>query len=218
MIQTFVAGIQFGGSQLIMRNLPRTYIVLIAVAIGFFVATGFLPGGYDAYRHYLNADYTDTVVPAWLFLGTIPFSWLGQPLNWQAFTFVTILATGICAAVWGNRRWWVVVFSAPMIWNVWLGQIEVFSIFGLILGGLVLQKRVHPAWLGIAWLALTTKPQVGLGPLLLIAWWVWREQGWKALLWSVPVVSIAIAATFLVWPDWPLRWIINYQETHPDPA
>lgn len=192
-----------------MKSISRSQVLVFALALGLSIAAGFLPGGYDAYYFFFRPPPENSLLPAWLYLVSIPLSWLGWPLSWQVLVFTTVLATALGAAVWGNRRWWIAVLSAAMLWNIWLGQIEVVAVAGLIAGGLVLQKKAHPAWLGAAWLAFATKPQVGLGPLLLITWWVWRDQGWKALLWGLAAALPVVAVTFALWPNWLARWIGN---------
>ena len=194
--------------------------VLLGVALGAAAAIAYLPGrpgGYDALKFYLRAPAADTTAPAWVYFFTLPLSMLSWPLGWQALAFLTVLSAGVAAFVWGNRRWWIVATSAPMLWTIWLGQIEVFPVTGLIVGGLVLQRKVHPAWLGLASLLLMTKPQVGYGILLLLLFWIWRDQG----LGRPAIIQGAIACvgllitTVLVWPDWLSNWLQTVSEFHP---
>lgn len=201
-----------------MKQNPRSLLLLIAVATGFAIAGSFLSGGFDAFHIYLRSPRTDTVVPAQAYLFTVPLSWLGWPYSWQTLIFFTVMGTGIAAMAWGNRNWWVAVFSAPMLWNIWLGQIELFSIAGLLVAAFLIKKRVHPAWIGLMWLLFSVKLQVGLGPLILVSWWVWRDRGFKALLWGLPVAGLAFLLTFVFWPDWVHRWLISLQVVHPNPA
>ncbi len=189
-----------------MRRAEFNLIGLVGVALGFTVAAGFLPGGFDAYFFYLRTPPDNTPVPAWVYLLTTPLSWLKPPFSWMALTFLTVLMAGLAGRAWGNKNWWVAVFSAPMLWNIWLGQIEVLELAGLALGWLVLNRRAHPAWLGAAWLALAAKPQASLGILLLLTWWVWRDQGFRPLLAGLVTAGLGAAASLLIWPGWPMRW------------
>jgi len=201
-----------------MKQYPRSFLLLMAMAAGFAIAGSFLPGGYDAVNFFFRPPRADTVVPAQAYLFTVPLSWLGWPYSWQALIFLTVISTGIAAMVWGNRNWWFAVFSAPMLWNIWLGQIEIFSIVGLLVAALLIKRRVHPAWVGLMWLLFSVKLQVGLGPLVLVSWWVWRDRGLKALLWGFPVAGLAFLFTFVFWPDWIHRWLVSLQVVHPNPT
>lgn len=201
-----------------MKPSPRSFLFVIAVAAGFAIAGSFLPGGFDALNFYLRYPRTDTAVPAQAYLFMVPLSWLGWPYRWQVLIFLTILGAGLAALAWDNRNWWVAVFSAPMVWNIWLGQIEIFSIMGLLVAALLIKRRVHPAWIGLIWLLFSVKPQVGLGPLLLVSWWVGRERGFKALLWGLPVAGLAFILTAVFWPAWVDRWLVNILLFHPNPT
>ncbi|HCE17320.1 MAG TPA: hypothetical protein DEQ80_05635 [Anaerolinea thermolimosa] len=201
-----------------MKQAPRSFLLLLAVAAGFAIAGSFLPGGFDAFYFFMRSPRTDTVVPAQAYLFTVPLSWLGWPNSWQVLIFLTILGAGLAALAWDNRNWWVAVFSAPMVWNIWLGQIEIFSIAGLLVAAFLIKRRVHPAWVGLMWLLFSVKPQVGLGPLLLVSWWVGRDRGFKALLWGLPVAGLTLAFTFLFWPGWVERWLVNVLYFQPNPT
>ena len=198
---------RFASLQGKLHRFDTGFIALIGVAIGFAIAAGFLPGGFDAYFFYLRTPPDNTPVPAWIYLLTVPVSVLGPPFSWQVLTFISVAAAGMAARAWGNRNWWVVVFSAPMLWNVWLGQIEVFGLLGLAAAWLILNRRAHPAWLGFVWLAFAAKPQVSLGFLLVVTWWVWRDQGVKAILAGMLTSALAVGLTLVIWPGWPVRWI-----------
>lgn len=113
----------------------------------------------------------------------------------------------------GNRRWWIVAFSAPMLFNAWWGQIEIFSMIGLFLGLLVLQKKVHSGWMGIAWLLLGIKIQTNYGLIFLFTYWLWRQQGLKAILLSILSGGSIIGLTLMIWPGWPTQLMSVYGTT-----
>ncbi|MEP7357270.1 MAG: hypothetical protein ABI847_08520 [Anaerolineales bacterium] len=202
-----------------MPSLNRNvhYAVLAGLALGFGIAVGFLPGGYDAFTFYLRLPNVDTTAPAWVYLVTFPISLLGWPLGWQFLTFISILIAGAAGMVWSNNRWWIVFVTTPMVWNIWLGQIEVFPMAGLLLTGLVVQKRIHPAWLGVSWLALLSKPQVGLGILIMQLVWVWGDAalGKRALAYGVGVSAALFALTVLIWPGWVPNWLMTMRTFAP---
>jgi hypothetical protein len=199
------------------RRNYRPYAVLLGLAFGFGLAVRYLPGGYDAFTFYLRAPAPDTTAPAWVYLFTYPLSFLGWPLGWQVLTFLSVLAAGAAGLVWANNRWWIVLVTTPMLWNVWLGQIELFPVVGLLLTGLVLQKKLHPAWLGLSWLLLLTKPQVGLGVLLLQAQALWRQPELRkpALLYGGGVCVGLLGLTFAAWPGWLPNWLATMRAFTP---
>ncbi len=189
--------------------------IILGIALGSAIAVSYLPGGYDAFVFYLKYPDLDTTAPYWVYLLTYPISLLGWPLGWQVLSFLSVLAVGAAALVWGNQRWWIAMLSAPMVWNIWLGQIEIFPALGLLLAGLVIKKKLHPAWLGIAWLALATKPQVGLGLILFFTWWMAKDHGLKVLLPAGAAAAVILGITMILWPGWPYTWLATMRTFEP---
>jgi hypothetical protein len=190
---------------------------VLGLALGFGLAVSYLPGGYDALHFFLKAPDANATVPAWVYLITYPLGRLPWPAGWMLLTFATVLVVGVTGLAWGNRRWWLALVTPPLLWTVWLGQIEGFHVAGLLVTGLVLQKKLPPAWLGVSWLLLLTKPQVGLGALALQALWLWRERPPLRRLWPAPVIFIAVfALTVLLWPSWITNWLGAMRAFAPD--
>lgn len=189
--------------------------LLAGTLIGLCLMTLILPGGYDAGNYYLLDWGPRATAPGWVFLITQPVGRLPWPLDWLLLTAATVLAVRFATQVWGVQRWWVTMFSMPMLWNLWLGQIELFSIVGAALALLVLQKRLRAEWFGLALLALATKPQTGAGMLLLFCWWLWREQGVKPLLRGALVAGAVVLVTLLLWPGWPGYWLESLRRLNP---
>jgi hypothetical protein len=181
--------------------------VMAGCALGFGLAVQFWPGGYDGLEFYMKAPMPNTTAPAWVYLLTWPLSWLGWPLSWQVLTAVTVLIVALVAMRSGARYWWAPLISLPLLWNVWLAQIEVLPVAGALLGMLVSRRKLHPAWLGVAWLLLAVKPQVGAGLALLFAWWIWRERGLRSLWPACCIVVAVVAVTILLWPAWIGNWL-----------
>jgi hypothetical protein len=190
----------------VRRHLP-TSAIFLGIVIGYSLAIGLMPGGYDALLNFLRFPFDDTTAPAWVYLVTAPLGYIPWPLRWMLWMAVTLVAARWAHRVLGGQRWWIALFSLPMLWNLWLGNLEVFSILGVGLGFLVLQKKLHPFWWGIGLLALATKPQVGLGILILVSWWIWREQGVRSLAWGGVSALLVLAVTILIWPGWIPKWI-----------
>ncbi len=190
----------------------------MGVLVAFFVIAGFWVrydqgAGSDALLYYLRYPPENATVPIWVYLVTYPLSFLGYPLSWQVLATATVFLASVVYVMRGERRWWLVVASAPMLYNAWWGQVEFFSILGLLLGLLVLQRKLHPLWLGVAWLLLAVKIQSNYGLLLLITWWFWREQGWRALLPGILTAAGVVALTLVIWPGWIGRLVGVYQVT-----
>jgi hypothetical protein len=78
---------------------------------------------------------------------------------------------------------------------------------GAALGWLVIQKKLQPAWLGIAMIGLVTKPQAGVGLALLYVWWIGREQGIRPLILAAIVSFAGLLLTLLIWPGWIPLWL-----------
>ena len=188
--------------------------VFSGVLVAFFIVTRFWPAGFDASLYYLRYPPVNATTPAWVYLVTYPLSLIGWPLSWQVLATATILVTSVVYAMRGNRRWWIVAASTPVLYNAWWGQIEIFSVLGVILGILILQKKIHPAWIGIVWLALAIKPQTNYGLLLLLTWWAWRELGFKALIPGGVITLGVIGLTFVIWPGWLQRLLGVYGNVH----
>jgi hypothetical protein len=188
---------------------------ILGTALGLGIMALFLPGGYDAFNFYLRAPFEHTTAPAWVYLFTYPIGYLPWPLSWSLLTILTIMTAAYLSVMIGNRRWWVGIFSAAMLWNLWLGQIEVFPLVGVLISFMVLRMRAHPIWLGLAWLGLFTKPQVGLGLWIVFLWYLWTQRGFKPILWGALSFSGTLLFTFLLWPGWLTRWLVSVNELNP---
>jgi len=192
--------------------LLKEYFTLFILALSISIATRFWPGGYDALHFYLRAPFPETTAPGWVYLVTYPASWLGWPLGWQIITFLNVWIIGTLALIFDKQRWWVIFLAPPLWWTIWLGQIEFWPASGYLIFLLVKQGYLSPTWLGMSWIAVLTKPQVGLG-LLGYQWYWWYRQKrkkflkraslLKALLFAVGIVFVSIT----LWPQWPLYWL-----------
>lgn len=179
---------------------------LVGVLLGLVAIAFTMPGGYDAGLYYLRPWYEQTTTPIYVHWLLAPLAWLPWPAAWAALIVVTVLAVRFAAWAWGHR-WAVPMLSMPLLWTVWLGQIEALSVMGAALGWLVVRGRLHPAWFGLAAVALMTKFQVGAGLTLLFAYWLWRDRGWRSLIWAAGFGVGLAALTLLVQPDWVGLWL-----------
>lgn len=172
------------------------------VLIAFFVVTGIWEAGFDAQLYYLRYPPDNATTPIWVYLLTYPLSLLGWPMSWRVLAIATVGFAALFYALRDNRRWWLVVLSAPMVYNAWWGQIEIFTLFGLGLALVALEKKIHPAWLGIAWLLLAIKIQTNYGLLLLLFYWAWRKLGLRALISGLLICLGVFGLTLIVFPGW----------------
>ncbi|RMH32748.1 MAG: hypothetical protein D6694_15820 [Gammaproteobacteria bacterium] len=194
---------------LFLQSRVRDFAILSGVALGYGLSVRYLPGGYDAFVFYIKAPFSGTTAPGWVYLCTYPLSLLEWPFGWQILTFVSVIVVGITGMLSGNKRWWGALVSAPLLWDIWLGQIEIIPLTGYLLTLLVITDRIRPMWLGLSWLALLTKPQVGLGAIVLqiIWWWVINPRKWKELLCAMGIFIGIVTLSILLWPKWVSDWL-----------
>ena len=167
---------------------------------------GGMMGGYDLIGHTLW--YTaDSTMPAWGLLFTFPFRWLPYPAVWYTWVFFSLVTVGICMFVFGTRsKLLAVALSYSMIAGLWYGQTEPLILAGIALGWLVVQRKAHPAFMGVAWMLMLIKPQVGLLPAILFAFWLWESKTHGALLSACLVATTIFLLSVAIWP----QWISNY--------
>ncbi len=206
------------GAPPIVTGIKEAFLVfkspfLGGVILAFFVVTRFWPAGFDSQLYYLRWPPAEATTPYWVYLLTYPLSWLGWPLSYQVLISATVIAAALLYALRGNHRWWVIVLSSPLLFNAWWGQVEIFSLLGILVALLVLNNRLPDVWLGVVWLLLGVKLQANYGLILLITFWFIRQRGFKALIPALLVSAGAISLTLLVWPGWPARLFAIYKET-----
>ena len=164
------------------------------------------PYGYDAFHWFLR-EYTPSVtISAWGFLVTSLIGQLAWPLNLRVWTFLSVLTISICAYLVGNRRWYLVPFTAVAIWNMWLGQVEAIHVIGVTLGYLIITKRLRVEWLGLAVAFMADKPQVGLLAIPLMSFLAYQVYGPGILRALLVFVSYTLV-TLIVFPNWIINWL-----------
>ena len=192
--------------------------LFLGTLIGITIGTAYLPGGFDALNRLMRNMPDNLPTPAWVYLITYPMSFLGWPLSWQVLVIITILIAAIANELFfpGKSRWWIATLNAAMLWNIWLGNIEVFTIAGLLIGYMVLQKKIHPIWWGIGVITLGTKPQVGLGIIIFFTYCIWKAFDFKKLSSAVLPFLAVLVLTWIIWPGWILNWVHNSLTTSYD--
>jgi hypothetical protein len=186
------------------RWLPLLYAEVGAAVL---LAIAFLPGGFD-YLHYFHrlAQGCETCTYNPYF--TEWFLWPLSVLPWRA-AYLLLGAVGIAVLWFTARRLggnpFVALMSAPFLWVLWLGQIDVLPVLGLGIAWWAF-KHERPLWVGLGLLLLATKPQVSGFAILLLLWWA----GWRALI--IPGAAALLSAV-VYGIDWPLRWLSYTPET-----
>lgn len=194
-------------ARLTLMQIALARVGWVGALVGFIAMTVMMPGGDDGFNFYLRPYWSGATAPAWVFPFTAPVAPLPWPLRWTVVVVASVLIAAWARYAIGVKRWWILLFSHAFIVNLWMGQIEVFSIAGVGLAWLVMERKIHPAWFGVAALMLVTKVQVGAGLALLFAFWIWREQGLRPLVWATFAVLIALGVTLLFYPAWPQHYL-----------
>ncbi len=183
-----------------IRKIPLRTAIACEIVVITTIAAFFLPGGDDLYRFYLplakgclecalNPWHTRWIV--------FPLRFVPPRLLWPVWVLVT--TSGL---VWASHRLRsnpvVVLLAFPTLGLIWLGQIDVLIVLGLVLALL----SPSPYLRGVGLVLASTKPQVtGIAILVLL----WQDhQRWRTLL----IPALVFLASLLVWgPTWPLRWL-----------
>jgi hypothetical protein len=186
--------------QSLTRKLPPA---AIGVAVGAAIAGLWLQGGYDAYYFFFTNHVQ--LVPAWAQLFVKPISWLGWPYSYALMCGLMVLAVAWAARELGGR-WWLVILSMPLWWEIWSGQIDWLVIIGIVLGLWVIDGRIKPIWIGFAWLLMLSKPQAGLAPALLLSVFFIIDLGWRKLLPGLGASLVILLVTFVIYPHWVQDW------------
>jgi hypothetical protein len=186
--------------------------LIAAVALMTLIFSRILAPGYDYYVYYNNAihdlwhgqfSYADVTFRngPWALIVLAPLGLLPPDLA-QAL-LITLTFVVLAWAMWDYRRfklsYALAAISAPMFAVMWLGQIEVFSLLGAIIGYRAVVRR-QSGLMALALLLLAVKPQetwliIGM---LLIDMRRWSLRSWLAVIGSVAIVIVSSS----LWLGW----------------
>jgi len=93
-----------------------------------------------------------------------------------------------------------------MIYGVWFGQTEALILVGVVLGWLVTQRKIHSAFMGIAWMLMLIKPQVAVLAVILFAFWLIKDKRHRDLLYAAIAACAILLLSVAIWS----QWIPNY--------
>ncbi len=117
---------------------------------------------------------------------------LAHFLPWPVFAIAWLLLLGVVLA-WLGRRWTLAMLAfAPIMWDAYLGNIEI-----LLAGAIVLSFRWPGAWSFV----LLTKVTPGIGLL----WYVVRRE-WRNLAIALGTTVAIVAVSFALAPDLWFAW------------
>jgi hypothetical protein len=178
---------------------------VILAEIGLLLVIGMLryPAGDDFHNHFwpmargcVQCGY-NPYFTSWLLF---PLSWLPWKANYLAWAAITLAAFVAAARYYGTDPIRVVL-SFPMMWALWLGQIDALPLAGLVVGDYAL-RRSQPFLLGAALVLMATKPQLTLAVMALYLLHT------SSLLRTLLLPAGVAALSFAVWGiGWPLEWL-----------
>jgi hypothetical protein len=182
------------------QKAPLHLVVSIEIVVLMTAAAFFLPGGEDLHRFYLPfaQGCLDCGLNPWhASLILFPLRFIPPILLWP----VMVLLTGV-GLLWACHRLETnpafVLLAFPTMGLVWLGQVDVLVIVGLVLA----LRSPNPYLRGVGLVLASIKPHVA-GVAILVLLWA-DEQRWKTLL----VPAAVFLLTVVLWGiDWPLRWL-----------
>lgn len=191
---------------------------LNAAAVGlcwFLLAVAFpfgMQAGWDAQATFLKPYQLTSTAPAWVYLVTQPVGAVPWPYSLVVWNTLSVLGVlGACRIF--RVRWWLGLMNLAMIWNISLGNIEIFTAAGAVIAYLVVTRSL-PKWLGspgavwgVGLILLATKPQVGLGLMIYGTWRVWKDRGWRGLAHAALASLAVLALTYTLWGNWIPGWL-----------
>jgi hypothetical protein len=123
-----------------------------------------------------------------------------------------LVATTFMALYWAMRDYRrfkisypLTIISLPMLANLWVGQLEVFTILGVMLGYRAIARH-KPYWLSLGLLLMAAKPQETWIIVLLLVFGSWRQ--WSGRDWLkivAPALLVAIITSAGLGVDWLAR-------------
>lgn len=161
--------------------------------------------GTDARAFFLRSWFAETSAPGWVYLITDPLSSLPFELAYALWVMITVGVVLVWARVRGISSAWALL-SFPLVWLVYIGQIEAFCIGGFLLAAWAVRGRKHPAWLALAALLLLSKLGVGWLPALYLFYAAWQRGPAE---WGRMVAAFGAMVAFSIFAvgDWISPWI-----------
>ncbi len=192
---------------------PRWQMVIYTeVGALIWVALAALPGGFDYWGYYhklatgcVSCTYNPYFTEWFLRPLGVFTDWRAGYLVWCA---ISIAALYPAAKALGGSPLAALV-SAPFLWIVWLGQMDIIPAAGLALAWWGVQpggSTARRVLAGLGLLMMATKPQLMGFALIALALW----GGWRALI--IPAAGAAVS--FILYDgDWVARWLAYTPQT-----
>ena len=202
------------------NNLRALLIILVALVLIVAAMVKFLPPGVDWQYSFRPAvfdllagrspyhlergvqgswsQYTFLNAP-WTLLPLIPLAVLPVPVGRALLVIVTLVSFAFVARRLGAKlpAMALLLASPPVMHGVLTGNIDWLAALGFIM----------PPQIGLFFVAI--KPQIGVG--VAIFWLVeaWRKGGWREVLRVFWPITVALAASILIFGPWPLRFEVQ---------
>lgn len=196
----------------VLQN-PRWQGVIYAeVGAIILLALAALPGGFDYWGYYhklatgcVSCTYNPYFTEWFLRPLGVFADWRAGYLVWCA---ISIAALYPAAKALGGSPLTALV-SAPFLWILWLGQMDIIPAAGLALAWWGVQpggSTARRVLAGLGLLMMATKPQMmGFAIILLVLW-----GGWRTLI--IPAAGAALSFA-LYGGDWVARWLAYTPQT-----
>ncbi len=202
------------------RQASVKWIGLALAAIGMAIVFGrILPPAYDFHGLFYPAiravlegrfSYASQPIytnPPWALILLLPLGLFPVDLARGLLLVATLLA--MAWAMWGYRRFRIsyslAIISLPFLSMLWVGQIEIFSIVGALLGYRAVARH-NARQLILALLLMLIKPQetwIIIGLLVIGSVRQWSAREWVEIM--AGVISVALITSFVFGFDWIAR-------------
>jgi hypothetical protein len=153
-------------------------------------------------RQAIKVDESLIFNPLWIYFILKPIAQLPMSINYIVFTSLNLVMIWLGCKLTGAKKFFL-LFSFPVFWLLWFGQLDGFVLLGTALGWRALELK-KPVWMGIAILLLLVKPHIG-APLAGLYFLLYPR--WE----TVATVGLVALLSMLVWGwEWPYHWVWNF--------
>jgi hypothetical protein len=153
-------------------------------------------------RQAIKVDESLIFNPLWIYFILKPIAHLPMSVNYIVFTSLNLVMIWLGSKLTGAKKFFL-LFSFPVFWLLWFGQLDGFVLLGAALGWKAFELK-KPVWMGWAILLLLVKPHIG-APLAGLYFLLYPR--WE----SIATVGLVAVFSMLVWGwDWPYHWVWNF--------
>jgi hypothetical protein len=200
----------------IRLGLIAALAVILTVALSRILQPGydlniwFYPAARDILQgQFAYAQFPRLNNPPWILLILSPLAVFPPAVMHGA-----LVATTFMALYWAMRDYRrfkiaypLAIISLPMLANLWVGQLEVFTLVGVMLGYRAVARH-NPYWFSLALLLMAAKPQETWIIVLLMvfrSWRQWSDRDWLKIV--APALLVATITSVWLGVDWLARMV-----------